>query len=151
MTAACGSPKNATDKTFTYEEMSITLTDAFEEKNFEGYSVTYDSSQAAVFVLREAKDLLGEEITFDDYTELVMQANASRGFVDLSDVTKKDGLVCFDYRFTNTEQGIEYRYFTTLHESADAFWMVQFVTPTELYDKYVDTFVKWTKTVTFSR
>lgn len=148
-TAACRSPKDAEDKTFTYEEMSITLTTGFTEKQYEGYTVCYDSSEAAVFTLRESKDEFDEGITFDEYVEGVKKVNASRGF-ELTETKSQDGLTSFEYRYTNTEQEIEYRFLTTLHEASDAFWIVQFVSPSELYDKYAESFVKWAKTVTFS-
>ena len=144
------SPKDADAKTFTYEELSITLTSAFEESEYEGYSVVYDSDEAAVFVLKEATDILGREITFDEYLDLVMQANENRGFVDMTDIEERDGLTCFDYRFTNSDQNVEYHFLTTLHESDEAFWLIQFVAPSELYNDYLDTFVKWAKTITFA-
>ena len=149
LTSACGTPGDAKDKVFTYEEMSLTLTEAFAENKVEGYSVAYASSEVAVFVLKEPKELF-DDISFDEYVDGVRAANEGRGFTDLSNTEKQNGLVYFDYRFTNPEQNIEYRYFTTLHESADAFWLVQFVSMTKLYDQYADTFVKWAKTITFA-
>jgi hypothetical protein len=155
MSASCAlsakkSPKDADPQTFTYEELTITLTSAFSKSDYEGYSVVYDSDEAAVFVLREAKDILDREILFDEYIDLVKQANENRGFTDLSDIEERDGLTCFDYRFTNTEQNTEYHFLTTLHDAENAFWLVQFVAPSDLYDEYYDVFLKWAKTITFA-
>lgn len=148
-TAACGSPKDAGDKTFTCEEMSITLTEGFKEKQYAGYTVCYDSTEAAVYVLKESKDEVGKERTFDEYVEAVKKNNASRGF-ELTETKTIDGLTSFEYQWTNADQEIVYRFLTTIHEAKDAYWIVQFVTPGEMYDKYEEYFVKWAKTVTFA-
>ena len=56
--AACGSPKA---KEFSIEEMKLTLTADFKEGEYSGYTKVFESKDAAAFVLREDKSLLGGE------------------------------------------------------------------------------------------
>ena len=81
--AGCAShsnPFSAEEKLFSSDGMEITLTKAFRKTSVDGYTVCYDSSKVAVFALKEAFSLAEglEEMTLDDYRELVLQANESK-------------------------------------------------------------------------
>ncbi len=141
------SPVDAKEKVFTCEEMSITLTEGFAETAYEGYTSVYDSSEIAVFVLREGKEIFAADTSFDEYLGYVARANASRG---ASEFVTENGLTTFEYNYTNPDTGVKYRYLTAAFESEKAFWLVQFAAQTETYEGYKDTMIKWAKTVTFA-
>ena len=137
-----------TAKVFACEEMRITLTDDFaEEEGIESYTGVFESSECAIFVLREDKDYFGDT-DLDDYAELVLDANKNIGR-DVGDLHRKDGIPLFEYEFTNDSSGQTFKYYTTMFESEEAFWLVQFTCYTEDYKSMISKFHKWARSVTF--
>ncbi|MBR5858317.1 MAG: hypothetical protein IKZ05_00190 [Clostridia bacterium] len=141
--AACGEAK---DKEFTKEGLTITLTDAFKEASFEGYTVVYDSANVAVFVIKESFSLLAgfEDYTINQYAQLVHTANSSKlpGEVKL-----EDGLLCFEYTYLNTDDNTTYKYFTTVFKGNDAFWTIQFCSTADKYNECKPEMIKYAKSV----
>ena len=139
---------NGTAKDFTSNGMSITLTDAFRENTYEGYTVCYDSKDVAVFVLKESFSIQKgmNDWSIDDYAKLVYDANASKS---PSNVSKEDGLVSMEYSFLNEQENQTYRYYATMFKGPDAFWLVQFACKQDAYDAKRQTFIDWAKTVKF--
>ena len=134
-------------KVFSCEEMRITLTDDFAEEDIDAYTGVFESSNSAVFVLREDKSLL-PGVDFDNYVELVAEANQNAGR-EIGDIHRKDGIPLFEYDFTNDSTGQTFRYYTTIFESEDAFWLVQFTSFASDYKDLVDQFHKYARSVTF--
>ena len=143
--ASCG---EANPKNFSAQGMTVTLTDAFKENTQAGYTVCYESSDVAVFILKESFSIQPgvENLTLDEYAELVRQSNASRS---PSAITKQDGFHSMEYTFLNEQENQTYSYFCTMFKGTDAFWLVQFACKEGDYDSYKDTFLGWAKTVTF--
>ncbi len=140
------SAPKAEPKTFTDEGMRITLTDEFREAEAGNYTVCYESSRFAVFALKEEFSLLqgSEQYTTAQYADLVLQNNA------LSATTfDRDGLVGFEYDFTNPETKDTFRYFSFVYKTEDAFWLVQFATPAATAETYRTSVTEWAKTVSF--
>lgn len=132
-------PDTPSPKTFTKEDFSITLTDAFQEVQDEKFFVGYESSDVVVFVVREDKTLF-EDITLDEYSQLVLQAN-NRKDIKLN---KDDRFVWFDYTYTQGEQELLYRAFCG--EGEKNFWLITFATPAVNQNKIDDTFAHWVTT-----
>ena len=136
------------EKTFHSNGMNITLSEEFKETTVENYTVAYDSKDVAVFALKEPFTLVDgfEDNTLDQYADLVIQANG------LSSVQKKtdDGLIWFEYDYTNPKTNETYRYFTYTYKTNDAFWLVQLATEKENVEKYAQKMAVWAKSVTFS-
>ena len=143
LTACASSPK---EKVFTKNGMEITLTTEFTETSVDGYTVCYDSRRAAVFVLKESFTLMEglEEMTVNEYAEIAREANANRA---PSSVATKDGITYFEYSFHNESENVTYRYYTTLHKGADAFWMIQFACPESTYATQQATFSTWAQSI----
>lgn len=141
--SACGTKdvRFMDEKKFTKEEMTITLTKGFKETEMAGYTACYDSNKVAVFVLREAKSDFAEieDMSLLDYAELVRKANSSRL---PSEVGFDRSGFYFEYSAYNSEEGKTYKYYTTLHESKEAFWLVQFAASTEDYTECKEFMIK---------
>ena len=129
--------------------MTITLTNQFVEASYEGYTVCYDSSNMAVFALKEEFNLMDglESYTLEQYGELVLSNNS---LASTSELQNDQGITYFDYRYTNPETNDNYYYFTTLHKAEDAFWIVQFVVLEKDAQQYRQTFIDWANTLEFS-
>ncbi len=141
--AACG----AKAKTFSAEELSIELTDAFTEADYEGYTKSFDSSKVAVFVLREDKAQLGDlKLSLDEYAQLVYSANVNR---NPQSVKKEGEMPYFEYEFTGTDNQTVFHYYTTMHESDGAFWIVQFAAKQAQWDKLKADVQKYAASVSF--
>ncbi len=134
------------EKTFSSNGMTITLTDEFEEIERDPYDVVFDSSTFAVFALEEKfTDFEGGNITFEEYTELVLKSNGLEG----TQIKINDGLHSFEYEATNSDTNETYTYFTYIYETDDSFWLVQFATLSENAEEHRSQITTWAKSVTF--
>ncbi len=140
---ACGTKP----KEFAVKEMKITLTDAFKERDLEGYDKSFDSSKAAVFVLREDKSQLGGlTLTLKEYADLVHSSNVNR---NPGEVKEEEGIFCFEYDNKNEDTGTVYHYYTAMFESGQAFWIVQFATRQDDWAKLRPEILSYAKSVKF--
>ncbi|MBP3321841.1 MAG: hypothetical protein J6M12_05770 [Clostridia bacterium] len=137
-------PYEAEDKVFEKAGLSLTLTEAFEETSYEGYTVCYEALFSAVYVLKEPFSAIEgfENYTIDQYEDLVLQANASKNPTS----STLDGTPVMEYSWENTDLGVTYRYFAIMLKGEDAFWLVQFTCAQEYYEEYKPYFEKWAKT-----
>lgn len=144
--ASCMEPS---PKEFTSNGMSITLTNKFVETNVQGYTVCYDSSNAAVFALKEAFTLQAglSDLSLDEYAQLVYQANSSKS---PNPIATENGLTIMEYSFLNTEENQTYCYLATMFKADDAFWLVQFACKENAYEAQRPQFIEWAKSVTFA-
>lgn len=149
MLMSLASCMQAKPKDFSAQGMTITLTDAFKENTQPGYTVCYESSDVAVFVLKESFSLQpgADQLTLDEYAKLVRQSNASKS---PSAVVEQDGFYSMEYTFLNEAENQKYAYFCTMFKGSDAFWLVQFACKEEAYDSQKDTFMTWAKTITLA-
>lgn len=131
---------------FSAEGMTITLTDAFEETSYQGFTRCYESSYVAVLTLKEEFTLMEglEDYTLEDYGLLVLQSNG----MSESTLKTEQGILYFDY-VTQGGDGMDYYYMATLHKSGDAFWLIQFSTPASNEAKLHDQFLAWAASVKF--
>lgn len=136
------------EKVFSSDGMTITLTDAFEKADFDGYTVTYDSRFVAVFALKEsfAETPVLADYSIEEYADLLVEAN------ELTDAQiKKDGEHTYVEYDAETDSGETYLYCTYVYKADDAFWFVQFAAPAENADEYADEISAWAKSVSFSK
>lgn len=135
-------------KTFSASGMEIILTEGFKEADFEGYTACYDSSEVAIFTLKEEFSLAEgfEDLTLEEYSDLLYQANAD---YSPDPITEIEGIPCMEYTFLNEEEDVTFRYLTTLFKAPDAFWLIQFTCEEDCYEEYKPYFIDWAKTVTF--
>ena len=130
--------------------LTISLPGVFKE-NTEveaswGYNSCYESNNIVIYTIKDSfseKKRL-EELTIDDYASLIYKANYSK---DLNGIVKIDGLTTIEYEDIMKESNVTYISFVTLFKGKDAFWIVQFMCPKEMYDTYKPDFIKWAKTV----
>lgn len=149
--AGCSSmnPIEAEEAVFSSDGLEITLTEAFKEASFEGYTVCYDSLTVAVFALKEEFSTLGDfasDMTVEEYAEMVCMANAASNMVQ----TTIDGVTCAEYSYDDEEAGSTYKYLATMFKGPDAFWLIQFSCDSSNYDEYRPYFIKWAKSAKFT-
>lgn len=147
ITSGLFSDKTPDAKDFSSNGMTITLTDEFIKTDIENYTVAYDSKNVAVFALKEAFSLADgfQDYTLEQYGNLVLQNNN----LSSSKIEDKEGLIGFEYEFTNPDTKDTYKYFSFVYKSNDAFWLVQFATLTENVDEYSSKIIEWAKTISF--
>lgn len=135
-------------KTFTCEEMSITLTNEFRENEATGdFLAVYGSKNVGVLALKEPFSILEglETKTTGEYAELVIRGNQVN-----SDGSKTaDGLTWFEYKNDNSPNE-PIRFFAYVYKTGDAFWMVQFAVPEAKAGQYAASIAAWAKSVAFS-
>ncbi len=134
-------------KTFSTNEIQITLTDEFRESNVKNYTVAYDSRDVAVFALKEeyvsAPGL--SEYTTAQYADLIIQANE----LQATKIQTENGVTRFEYNYTNPDTDDWYRFFIYVYKTDDAFWSVQFATLNQNVNHYAPQIAQWANSVTF--
>lgn len=136
-------------KDFSSHGMTITLTDEFNEIDMDNYTVCFESQDVAVFALQERFTLAEglEDYTLKQYGNVIINNNAPAAGAKLKN---NHSLTYFEYEFTNPKTDETYHYFSVVYKASDSFWMVQFATSKENYERYEDSFIKWAKSVSFS-
>lgn len=130
---------------FGVNELNMWLPSEFESMDVEGYTGAYGSNYALVLILEEEKSILvGYADKMDEYVNLVVQANKSKG---VTGADYENGRPIFEY--TMTSDGVTYAYYTSAYESEDAFWLVQFACYESDYATLRPLFVQWADSVTF--
>lgn len=141
--------KSGKAKTYTVEELSITLTDSFMRMSSIAPDFTdcYGATDATVFFQKETFESLeatGDE-TVDQYAEAVREASSAS---DVSEILHEDGVTYFEY--SGESEGDTFKYFAAMFKGPDAFWLVQFACEDTVYEEYKPYFIDWAKTVEFS-
>lgn len=139
---------SSTPKTFTAEDMQITLTNNFTEANYEDCTSSYESKNIAVFTIKNDFSLFeggGENYSIEEYADIVEQAND----LPYNSMEYINGIPCLKYDFTNPDYNITYSYMTFLYKSDNAFWIVQFTTEKSKSENYAEQIVEWAGSVSF--
>lgn len=137
-------PKPALPQTFTKDGFQITLTNEFKIDEKPGFFSFYSTKSAAVFTVREDKNLFGD-ISLKEYGELVLYANGKTGLP----MNQEDNFIWFEYTAAPEKQ--EIYYLAVCLQSEDAFWIVNFSTPASNRNQYKDTFLSWAKSITIDQ
>lgn len=136
------------EKTFTYQEMNITLTDQFVEQDNGENSRVLSAGETVVVILKEpfiTMEGFGD-LTLEEYGELVLNVNG----YDTDMLQKADGLVTFTYEYEHPEEKVVIWYYSVVYKADNAFWLIQFAAPKSKATDYRDQFITWAKTVQFS-
>ena len=147
--------ENKTPKIFSCNELSITLTAAFEDSYYSdddpdyiGYDFICETEDILVTGAREPFSFFEEinVVTLEEYGDFILSINELR---DLE--LKEDGdYIYFEYDRSFEESGRDVHYYVCLYKADEAFWLVQFMTSTKDFAKYSSNIVEWANTVTFS-
>ena len=138
------SDREAESKTFTAEDMKITLTDEFITVRQEGFTACYGTGDVTVLATEEAFSLMAgfSSYTIEDYGNLILQNNTIGATLQ----TAPNGLVYFEYEATSDAT---YRYRAYLYKESDAFWMIQFAVEASAFAEYEDEIRAWASSVVF--
>ena len=131
---------------FSNSGMSITLTREFDQTEIEQFTTCYISEDVEIFIQKNEFELFEglESLTAVKYADLLLENS------NLSVPLKNPyGLVNFDYEYTDPETNITYKYRSFVYKADDAFWLVQFATPTEIADEYDESILEWAQSVSF--
>ncbi len=137
-------------KTFTVDELSITLTEDFSESPRLAFTAAYEShDHTAVLIIRESADIIEQaagkkDVSLNEYAVMVLNANQ----LTVSTV-EEEGILTYTYSRKNADDGVDYTYFVTLHQSEEAFWLVQFVTQTNRFKKEKNSLLGYAASITF--
>lgn len=142
-------------KVFSCNELSITLTAAFEDSYYDydasdyiGYDFICETEDVLVTGAREPFSFFEgmDVVTLEEYGDFILSINELRNLE-----LKEDGdHIYFEYDRSFEESGRDVHYYVCLYKADEAFWLVQFMTSTKDFAKYSSKIVEWANTVTFS-
>lgn len=137
------------EQTFTKDDVTITLTNEFQEQTMDGFAACWGSVDVAVFVredsFAEEPDL--KNYSVEQYAEQLYKLN--RHEVPKG-VQTEGGLTFYEYQHHNPDDGITYCYFTYIYKTESGFWIVQFATPNLEVENYRESIAKWANSVEFA-
>ena len=142
----CFAPK---EKTFSVAGMSIVLTDSFAEKEYISYTSYYTSQDMLVITLKEDKATFSQAgISFAntdlmEYADMVIRANGLT-------VTPTQDEKFTSFVYDKTVSGKDYTYHAFVYKATDAFWLIQFATTQDDYEKMKEDIFKFAGSVTFA-
>ncbi|MDE5873865.1 MAG: hypothetical protein K2H07_08135 [Lachnospiraceae bacterium] len=142
--SGCG----ANPKNFTYQELTITLTDDFRLEKRDGFNVYLASENVIFSAVQETPQMLeykGYEInSLNDYCQTILSLNN----------IPKDKLISRNnyYYFTNskTVDGANYTYVHCMFTFADSYWICEFACKSKHYKRLEDKILSWADSITFS-
>ncbi len=145
LTACAVKPKD-----FTWNGLSITLDNSFRTLEVDSESASYACYRkvyVVVITYETFEDLTDvgydPDMTVQDYGELSIEAN------ELDSTVQTENGVTY-YTYTADIDGTEFTYMATIHSMGNAFWMVQFSTETDRFEKAKPQFMTWAKTVVYA-
>ena len=134
-------------KTYTVQEMSITLDGLFYQQNdlAEEMDAVFLSTSEMIMINRLTPDELGLDV--DVNTE-----NISELYADLlgeeTDLREEDGITYF--LTTMDVDGQTLACFYTVYASEEAYWLVGMIPLDGALEEKIPTYVQWAKSVTFN-
>ncbi len=133
---------------FSCQEMTITLPDRFTENTLEGYTIGFDSPEAAILALKESFADYPElkDYTLTKYAELVVNNNTS---LQMTTPENTDGIITAQHSYFNTDEQVNYVYLSAMFRSNEGFWLIQFTCPEESFEAMKPYFMEWAKSVSF--
>lgn len=131
-------------KDFVYEDMQITLTEAFDKDSVDGFDVAFVSEHVGCFVFYEPigdfED--GNTMTAGEYGELIMETND----LDVSQLkVLQNGMPGFTE--TDTVDGELYDYYYFFYKGDTAFWMFQFSVDSDEKAQYEQQIYDWASSI----
>lgn len=156
MLFATGCDLFVSDKDFTKDGLTITLTNRFEEDPEQAATLDcnacYTSSSMAVVTIEVPFAMLGVsagEISLDEYCELFREGLVTEGTLkDVSELTHENGLTYLTCISTEDPE-VDTMCFMVFYETDDAFWVVELDCNESTYEKLKDTMIKYAKSVRF--
>jgi len=145
-----GHASRSASKTFTHDDMSITLNKSFSETDADGFEVVWANDKCAVFVFREKfSDYEGlSDYTVDDYCRGTVEVNE---LPSDTEIKHEDGLTYFEFERYNGEMKKDCKYFSSVYKTDKFFAVVQFATVVSDYDSTKSDIIKWAKSVEFKK
>lgn len=145
---ACSS-KQTKDKQFTCEDLTITLTNKFEDMSDLDNKFRFIASDSSIAVyadyqfLEDSKD----NITAEKFARSVIENPINNISFDTPVMSATEyGFVYFEYE--KESSGIEFKFFATVHKTTTKFWLCQFSAIKSRYDDLRPTMIKYAQSIT---
>lgn len=137
------------DVTFHEAGMTIVLNDYFSKFEDSDATISFSSPDVSVFGNEQKFSSFDgfEDYTLEEYAKGVIAGNDV--VPNNTKLQTKEGILCFEYDYT--DDGPTIRYYTFLYKEYDAFWFVQFALEKEDCDKYYNDILTWAKSVSFDK
>lgn len=133
------------EKVYTIDDLTITLTDDFEEYDVEQGDYALVSDRVGIVFFKEEYTKFTDagmdlnEFTLTQFAQAVISVN------ELGDieVQEKDGITYFIVEIDS------FKYYICVFQGTDAYWRINFYTYTESFEEMLPQFEQWASGVTF--
>ena len=141
LVAGCGAGSEGVQSEVYTLDCGFTIEGEKGLKNvgLDGYDAYYSNNDTGFVMLQEYKN--GVEMTIEEYAELLCQVN---GY----DAMTKSEYGLYTTNHTYTDSSMTFWYYTTVHETEDAFIMLQFFCFEKDRETYEPYFAQWSASLT---
>jgi len=127
-------------KVFTYDDVQITLTEAFEEDFVDGANQAYSTDDVLCFLIKDDFSYFedGDAMSVKEYGELLAEYNETQMIKMPNDMY---GMV-----FREEADGYVLYYYAFVHKGKSGYWFIQFVVYEEDKAEYEQQIYDWAST-----
>ena len=137
-------PDQGTAQTYTVKELTITMTEGFEDMDSEDYDRVLQKGMCVVMFLEEPFTNLDgmEDLSVEEYYDLLRFHNSSIG-----QIQREQGVSYVVTQFQAPDTGICWNYMLVVHTGTDAFWLVEMAIPENKWEEMKPELLKWAASV----
>ena len=137
-------PERVGSRQFRVENLQITLTEEFQQREAADSTACYFAPGTAVALLQEEFSLekgFGD-LTVEEYGERVLEKNGLT-----SRLRSENGMTVFDYVYTDPDSEESFYCYTVLIKGPGAFWTVRFCATAEATQDRLPSFQQWASSI----
>ncbi|MDO4377929.1 MAG: hypothetical protein Q4C64_02100 [Erysipelotrichia bacterium] len=132
---------------YTQSGLTVELPEGMISGDENGFDIFLYNNDFMFSALKENYDIFNrigydpEKLTVEEYGKLIMEINND------DDQFEEDAFNNLYISYTNTVDGQQYYYYTTIRKGTDAFWLITFSSFASEKDTYSKLFAKWANTI----
>ncbi len=129
-------------------EITIRLPEEFSNYEVDGYTMGFESEKVSIAGLREDYKTYPElaSTTLEQYSSFILDNNSNRG-MKRSEYFGE--MASAEHTYLNTENNQNYKYFSVMLKTHEAFWLIQFSCVESDYETLKPQFIEWAKTIRY--
>ncbi len=138
-----GCQKKADVQKYSQSGLTVELPQGMLTGDESGFDIFLYNNDFMFSALKESFDIFNrlgydpKELTVEEYGKLIMEINND------DDQFQEDSFNNLYISYTNTVDGQQYYYYTTIRKGTDAFWLITFSSFASEKDTYSELFAKW--------
>lgn len=138
------------NKTFTYEDLSVTLTNKFMDRTLLQTQTNYDKfylcqKPAVGFIVSKNATQFSMFTDEKAYAQAIMLSNNVTA--EIKEMQDNKNQITYYFTYNTEVSGSSFTYFTVIKKGSDAYWLCQFYCFEQEYSSLQNQIMNWAKTI----